>query len=269
MLMGATAMACGFVCFQAPLLLEEYQGLCRDWRSSAAVKPLGFINIAPDPNYATPPVPWAQVEGGELRLWGRWDASGGHQWFRLKEGSLDLATLMPPIGRDVVRAIVSPVRERPGGKIREELPDETPVIGLSVGRDEALAYPLLVLQKVEVVNDHLNGRPVLVVHTPFVPEEEATDVFDPRMDQTTLTFGLSGHFQNPGPRPLLYDHQTESLWTVRDHTLSCVAGEMAGIRLSSCGRPTPVSWDDWETLHPESLVLVGAMREGSKSARSP
>jgi hypothetical protein len=266
--MGATAMLGGFVLFQTPVLYEEYQGLKRDWQASVAVQPLGFLNIAPDPNYAMPPQPWVVVEGDELRLWGRWDTQAGHQWFQLKAGGLDPATLLQPMGRDVVRSIVTPMRERPGGRIREDLPGETPVIGLALGRGEVLAYPLLVLQKVEVVNDHLDGRPLLVVHTPFVGEEEATDVFDPRTETQTLTFGLSGHFQAPGPRPLLYDHQTESLWTIRDHRLTCLAGPLAGTHLASYHRPTPVAWGEWETLHPESTLLVGAQRDPGNDRRS-
>ena len=120
--------------------------------------------------------------------------------------------------------------------------------------------PWLLLSKVEAVNDTLNGRPLLVVHTPFQSAEESVDVFDPVVDGQRLTMGLSGHFQRPGPRPLLYDRETESLWVVRDHQMSCVAGTFKGKTLRRLQRCEPMSWSDWVDKHQESRLIVGAYR---------
>lgn len=260
-LLGATAVLFGFVLFQAPVLYEEWQGLQGDWERSRLGAPLGFIDIAPDPTYAQPPTPWAQISDQEVHLWAGWKPGVGHRWFRVGREQLDLTSLNQPIGRDVVRSIDRPIAEREGGQIWGRMQPDSSVAGVSLDDGSTVAYPWLLLSKVEAVNDTVNGRPVLVVHTPFLSPEESVDVFDPTVDGRRLTMGLSGHFQRPGPRPLLYDRETESLWVVRDHQMSCVAGTLKGKSLSRLQRCEPISWSDWLDKHEESRLIVGAYRE--------
>ncbi len=260
-LLGATAVLMGFVLFQGPVLFEEWRGLQRDWEKTRLGQPLGFINISPDPSYAEPPVPWAQVSDEMVMLWAGWKPGVGHCWFRVGKDQLDVNQLNKPIGRDVVRSIDRPIAELAGGTIWSRMQPDTIVAGVRLADGSTAAYPWLLLQKVEAVNDLVRATPVLIVHTPFQPDEEAVDVFDPRVDGKRLTMGLSGHFLKPGQRPLLYDRETESLWVVRDHELVCLAGELSGRKLKRLQRPEPMVWDEWVSKNPGSRLIVGAFRD--------
>lgn len=265
MLLGATAMLSGFVLFQAPLLYDEWKGLRDDWERSRVGQPLGFINISPDPSYAQPPKPWAVDKDDHVLLWAGWRDGVGHRWFRVGKSDLDLDLLQIPMGRDVVRAIDEPILEREGGQIWNRLQPDTPVVSFIGNGGQSIAYPVLLLRKVEAVNDTASGRPVLVVHTPFVDPEDAIDVFDPVVAGRRLTMGLSGHFQLPGPRPLLYDHQTESLWVIRNHQLTCVAGELRGNKLRRIQHGSPLAWSDWSSRYPGGQLVVGAVRPSQRT----
>ncbi|MBI3458333.1 MAG: DUF3179 domain-containing protein [Candidatus Rokubacteria bacterium] len=72
------------------------------------------------------------------------------------------------------------------------------------------------------------------------------------MGTTTYTFGSSGLLFRSNK--LMYDHQTNSLWT--HMTGEPVVGKLAhgGIRLKVL--PVVVTtWKDWRTAHPDTLVL--------------
>src|SRR5437763_864834 len=93
-----------------------------------------------------------------------------------------------------------------------------PVVQAAAGA----AIPILVLSKVEVVNDRIGEEPVLVVFRPFVPEREAVSAFTPVVNGRRITMGLSGYLIDR--TPVLYDRGTRSLWHPRDGTLAAIAG---------------------------------------------
>lgn len=268
MVVGATALLSGFVLFSAPTLWKEYQGLRGDWAITRAAAPLGFVDIAPNPSFAEPPPDWVHAEGGDLLLWSGWFGPDGHGWFRVGAGDLDVAKLHKPMGRDVIRAIDRPVVEVGRGELWGRMQPETPVLPLTFDGVET-AYPQLLLQKVEVVNDTINGRKVTVVSTPFVPPDRAVSVFDPTHDGRILTFGHSGLFVGLERRPLLYDRETESLWMVHDGVLACIGGSCKGARLPSLARLTPSRWREWSPPRGRGRLVVGAERNRAKPSRSP
>lgn len=267
MILGATALLSGFVLLSVPALWSEFQALRGDWELIRQGVPLAFIDISPNPSYAEPPDNWAHTREGQLYLWSGWNGNG-HGWFRVGVGDLDPSVLHKPMGRDVVRAIDQTIVEVGRGQHWQRLQPETPVVGLKVGGVET-AYPLLLLQKVEVVNDTINGQPVAVVCTPFVPEEISVRAFTPVLDGERLTFGLSGHFRGIARSPLLYDRQSESLWMVSEGELACVGGPHKGARLKSLVQPTPVRWDRWQNGHEGGRLVVGAERGQGRSKLPP
>jgi hypothetical protein len=139
--------------------------------------------------------------------------------------------------------------------------DDMAVVAFRIDTRRETAYPLLLLQKVEVVNDEVGGRPVVVVCTPFTRRQESVEIFDPKVRGERLTFGLSGLFQAPGPRPVLYDQQSESLWVVREGALNCIAGTHKGARLPHLAVGKPMPWADWLASNPEGRLIVGAFRD--------
>ncbi len=261
-LLGATAVLACFVGFQGPILYNEWQELRADWERIRVTEPVGFVNISPKPTMALPPGHWkVDEEGGTCRLWGGWAPAGGHLWFQVGADDLNFDALHKVMARDVIRSIREPLAEVGGGPIWSKLQPDLPVAGLSLAGSSPTAYPLLLLHKVEVVNDLIRDQPVLIVCAPFTPEDQAVCVFNPVHESGVFTMGLSGYLQEPGPRPVLYDHQTESLWISRDETLRCVAGPSKGIELPHIAHLKPEMWDDWVDRNPEGRLLVGDARK--------
>ncbi|MDX1666504.1 MAG: DUF3179 domain-containing protein [Saprospiraceae bacterium] len=121
------------------------------------------------------------------------------------------------------------------------------VLGLSI-EGQAKAYPIKILNYHEVVNDEFDDRAVVVTFCPLCGSGLA---FDAMVEGITRTFGVSGLLYNSDV--LLYDRQTESLWS--QLMMKAVSGPASGTEL----QPIPTSfttWSDWKSRHPESLVLT-------------
>jgi hypothetical protein len=75
-------------------------------------------------------------------------------------------------------------------------------------------------------------------------------VYSRKITGRELTFGVSGLLYRANV--LMYDHQTESLWSqVRRQA---VAGTLAGAKLEVIPS-TLTTWKKWRALHPDSQVL--------------
>lgn len=126
------------------------------------------------------------------------------------------------------------------------LRDEDLVVGFQQG-DDARAYPLKVLNWHEVVNDTVGGRGVAITWCPLTA---SAVVFDRAAGDDTLTFGVSGLLYQGNV--LVYDHQTESLWSQLGQR--SVAGKRAGRALAAL--PAEVtSWGAWRAAHPKTRVV--------------
>jgi hypothetical protein len=248
----------GVTAFQVPELWRQWRELQEEWRIADAQTVIGYVDIHPLPNFADKPENWVRQDGQETLLWSRWSPEKNeHQWFRFPGQTLDLDRLTGPIGRDVIRAIDRTVLEVQGGKHWELIPASTPVAPLKVG-ESSIAYPFRVLEKVEVINDTVENRPILVTYTPFVPLDQAVRVYNPMLEGRRITLGHSGYLLNL--RPLLYDRGTESLWTPRDDALLAVAGKRQGTRLPLLSALPVMAWGDWTAAHPQGRLVVGADR---------
>ncbi len=127
------------------------------------------------------------------------------------------------------------------------LADVEPVISLEVA-GHARAYPLQVMTWHEIVNDTVDGRPVAVTYCPLCNSAVA---FDRRSAGRTLSFGTSGRLYRSAL--VMYDRQTESLWTHFDG--HAVVGRLTGTQLDRI--PTAiVSWATFRAAHPAGLVLT-------------
>ena len=156
----------GFIGLSGRSLWGEWASLREDrvrMRESGVV---GYLGIAPRPSYATKPPDWFHDEGDDALLWAGWK-DGEHRWFRFGRGDIQARHLSLPIGKDSIQAIDHPVYEADGGLRWSRVPHEARVAAFE-DDGVAFAYPLRVLDKVEVVNDQVNGRPVLVAFTPMV-----------------------------------------------------------------------------------------------------
>jgi hypothetical protein len=97
-------------------------------------------------------------------------------------------------------------------------------------------------------------------------------VYDRNVKDKELTFGVSGLLYESNV--LLYDHQTESLWSQLKE--EAVTGPQTGTRLAAIPSVT-TTWKAWREQHPTTLVLstqTGFHRDYNRSpylayAKSP
>lgn len=160
--------------------------------------------------------------------------------------TVDLAEVLsggPP--RDGIPAILDPAFLRAADEKR--LADREPVITYQPDRGPARAYPIRYLIWHEIVNDVVDGRPVVVT---FCPLCNTGMVFDARLDGRALTFGVSGLLRNSDM--IMYDHQTESWW--QQALGEGIAGAMTGRRLAQLPAWME-SWSAFRAAHPDGLVL--------------
>ena len=127
------------------------------------------------------------------------------------------------------------------------------VIGVEIN-GEARAYPLLVMNCHEIVNDTLGGRPIAVTYNPLC---DSIVVFQREVSGEILTFGVSGLLYNSNlimfdRRP---DAQGESLWSqLLGRAFAGPAAE-AGRELALLPAAV-IRWADWLALHPQTTVLA-------------
>ena len=141
----------------------------------AAIAAAGSISLAVYQYNQTRPPKWTESWGlllphetddGRQLLWAsgpRDDVEAG-EWFDVTGSPLDPKGYQYGIGKDTIRAIDQPVfisiqhRE----ELREhDIDEQTAVIGY-VHNGEAKAYPIPLLDRHEVVNDMVGGKPVTV-----------------------------------------------------------------------------------------------------------
>ncbi|WP_152208118.1 DUF3179 domain-containing protein [Marinobacter changyiensis] len=101
--------------------------------------------------------------------------------------------------------------------------------------DASFAYPVGILNWHEIVNHGLDGAPLLITFCPLCGTGMA---FDPRVEGRHLSFGVSGLLYNSDL--LMYDHQTESLWSQIEGR--AVSGPLAGTEL----RPVAIRHELWQ-----------------------
>jgi len=136
---------------------------------------------------------------------------------------------------------------------------DSPILGL-VYKGIVKAYPINILNWHEIVNDQFNDQPVVITFCPLCGSGMA---FSASIDGKAHTFGVSGLLYNSDV--LLYDRQTQSLWS--QLMTQAISGPHKGKQLVSL----PVlhtTWQDWQTRHPDTLVLstdTGYSRDYSDS----
>jgi hypothetical protein len=121
-----------------------------------------------------------------------------------------------------------------------------PVIGVALN-GEAKAYPVLVLDWHEIVNDEVGGVPIAVTYCPLCG---AGVVFDRRVGGSTLTFGVSGLLYKNDL--VMYDRQTNSQWI--QILGKAIRGPLEGSELTVISSRT-IQWGAWLELWPDSEFM--------------
>lgn len=155
--------------------------------------------------------------------------------------------------RDAIAPIYQPVYG--SGADLPWLSDYDLVMGYVSGND-AYAYPINILNNHELVNDEIDGIPVLVSYCPLCVSGV---VYNRELNNQVLLFGnTSALYQSD---LVMYDHQSGSYWFQVGG--EAVVGELTGAHLDLMPSTT-VAWQEWKALYPDTRVLVGTSSSPSQ-----
>jgi len=204
---------------------------------------------APDPTQEPTPTPGnGQREGG---------ADGGPTTPpRDVELPIEKSALNRGAPKDEIPAIVDPAFGEDWSSVGTEdlaLSPENRVIG--VERDgEARAYPLLILNWHEIVNDTFGG-PLLVTFCPLCGSGVTAER---TVDGEETHFGVSGYLWQSDL--VMYDEKTGSLWS------QILAKAINGPKTDTTLTLTPstiTTWGEWQEANPETTVLLPPPESGT------
>lgn len=161
-------------------------------------------------------------------------------------------------GRDGIPAILNPQFDRADDAAWLAPSDR--VLSMEINGD-ARAYPIRILNWHEIVNDVVGDSPVVISFCPLCGTGMA---FERRVGERELTFGVSGLLYNSDV--LMYDHQTESLWS--QILMKAVSGRMRGkaVRLLPLDQTT---FADFKARYPNGNVLSTHTGHERDYGRSP
>ena len=124
--------------------------------------------------------------------------------------------------------------------------DREPIIAVEVD-SEARAYPLQILTWHEIVNDELNGKPLVIS---FCPLCNTAIAFEREFDGQILDFGTTGRLRYSNL--IMYDRQTETWW--QQATGDGIVGEYTDEQLTFYPA-SMISWADFKSQYPDGDVL--------------
>ena len=160
--------------------------------------------------------------------------------------SIDFDTVLsggPP--RDGIPAIDNPAMETVA-EAQEWLVEQSPVIAVEID-GEARAYPQSILMWHEIANDEIAGVPVAVT---FCPLCNSSIVFDRRVNEQVLTFGVSGVLRNSDM--IMFDRETESWW--QQFTGEGIVGELNEVLLDIVPSQV-IGFGQFAEQFPDGLVM--------------
>ncbi len=130
---------------------------------------------------------------------------------------------------------------------KADLTAREPVITLEIEGQTPRAYPIRYLTWHEIVSDQVGDIPVAIT---FCPLCNSGITFDRRIEQGTLSFGVSGKLRNSDM--IMYDRETESWW--QQAIGKAIVGDLNGTELVSL--PSWMeSWEAFSTRNPDGLVM--------------
>ena len=145
----------------------------------------------------------------------------------------------PP--RDGIPAIDEPVFLQ--ASKAKNIKSDSRVLGIYLN-GEAKAYPVDILNWHEIVNDRFAKENIVVTYCPLCGTGMAFQ------SDTENGFGVSGLLYNSDM--LLYDRQTESLWSQIKKT--AISGPRIGDQLAAVPM-MHTDWQSWLKKHPDTLLL--------------
>jgi hypothetical protein len=237
-------------------LWSEYQNLRTETRATEASAPVGYVGLHYRRSYNDRPLVFHAEKDGRKLLFAARGEGPEPEYYDVTEADFDVKRLDGGFGRDSIPGVDYPIIDPPGAATGRALRTSQPVFGVLLQAGPR-AYPMDLLEKIEVVNDTDGSTPLVLVFD----RSRQQALLCERMIQgqgSAVTFGTTGYTLDR--QPLLYDRKTRSLWLPRGDELVCVNGAFNGTKLTPLPRPSLLPWGDWKTAHPDSSVLMGSDR---------
>lgn len=147
-------------------------------------------------------------------------------------------------GRDGIPALEDP--EKVSVDAAGYLLDQELVLGFFDG-ENAIAYPLQILDWHEIINDEVDNFPFAITYCPLT----GTGIgWERTINGNPTTFGVSGLIYNNNLIP--YDRQTNSNWS--QMRLDCVNGPLINTEIKTF-QLLEIRWFAWKEIFPQSKVL--------------
>ncbi len=146
--------------------------------------------------------------------------------FNITNWTLEEAYLNYGIGRETFKALTEPKFISAAAYPRTIQPDEL-VMAVYSGLSETKVYTIDMMEAHEVINDEVNGEPIVVMYCPLA---DFFGVYYREYCGAELIFGMSGYgyhqcdVQGGKDGFILWDRNTESLWWPLIH--KGISGEM-------------------------------------------
>ena len=159
-----------------------------------------------------------------------------------------------------LRDLIKPIYVPKYGSVEEGkwMRNADMVIGYVSQSGEAYAYPIKILNLHEIVNDVIDGVPVLVSYCPLCASGV---VYSRELDGDILVFGNTSALYESDL--VMFDHQTGSYWF--QVLGEAIVGPLTRKRLTMLPSRT-TTWRQWKELYPDTQVLsrdLGLGRESS------
>jgi hypothetical protein len=124
--------------------------------------------------------------------------------------------------------------------------DDHLIIGYAFN-GEIKAYPHLMLNWHEIINDNIGGLDIALTYCPLT----GTGItWDRRIDGEVTTFGVSGLLYDNNLMP--YDRKTGSIWS--QIRMDCVNGELKG-KSAKTITLVETTWKTWLDMYPDTKVV--------------
>jgi len=217
-------------------------------------EPMGYVGISSEQPEPKPPS-CIREHDGHVYLWAGMGAKGQAGWFDVTATDLPLRQFAFAFGRDRIKTIDYPIVQTADGEIARRIYPERQVLGLNFN-GITRAYPVTVMDKVEVVNDTFGDRAVAMTFCPLIKKPA---VYERMLDGEVVSLGSSGYCYESAF--VLYDRRTDSLWCPRDEGLTAITGKLVGKTLPFLSvQAEKTNWGEWRRRHPTTDVVVGADR---------
>lgn len=157
--------------------------------------------------------------------------------------------------RGRIKPIYEPIYDSVDGG--DWLKDDDLILGYVSESGSAFAYPVRMLNLHEIVNDVIDGVPVLISYCPLCASGV---VYSRELDGDVLLFGNTSALYESDL--VMFDHNTGSYWF--QVLGEAIVGPLSEKRLTMLPSST-ITWGDWRELHPQTSVLsrnLGLLRSG-------